>query len=281
MRILVAVDNHLETKFIVPQAAELAGNTWSNVTLLGICSAEKEVGDLADRLNAYRDVFLSHMEGEISPYARSRGEYRLVQQKKGVWEQHYEGGRGKKDLSLRIRCGSAGKNIVAESLDTNADLIVFGCSKGSGCEWPDDAVRKVVKNAECSVLVVKEEKKPQMIVCCLDQDTVTQHSIELINQLVTLYGAELEIAGVTDTKGLPGEVDRRMANILTYYTGQNIKAWIRSVDADSMKSFVAQAAEKNLVALWMGKESFLGKIFSRQRLMNLAIEAESSVLILR
>ena len=159
---------------------------------------------------------------------------------------------------------------------------MMGCGKGTGCEWPDDAVKKVVRNAGCSVLVVKEEKTPQMIVCCLDHDTVTQASIELINQLVTLYGAELEIVGVTDLmKGLPSDVDRRMAKILAYYTDQGIKAWIKSVDADSLKSFVDQAAEHNLVALWMGKESFLDKIFSRQRLVSLATDADSSILILR
>jgi len=87
--------------------------------------------------------------------------------------------------------------------------------------------------------------------------------------------------GVTGVNGLPSDVDRRMTRILTYYTDRNIKAWIKSVDAVSLKAFVAQAAEKNLVALWMGKESLLVKIFSRQRLVNLATDSESSILILR
>jgi nucleotide-binding universal stress UspA family protein len=281
MRILVAVDQNPETGFVVRQVADLAGNTWSNITLLGICESEDGVNELADRLNAYRNLFLSGIEDGVSPYGRPNTEYELIQQKKNVWDQKFEDNNGRKDLSCRIRCGVAGKAIVTEASEANADLIMMGCKQGTGCEWPEDAVKKVVRNAQCSVLVVKEEKKPQMIVGCLDHDTVTQASIELINQLVTLYGAELEIVGVTDLNGLPGDVDRRMAKILSYYTDQGIKAWIRSVNADSLKSFVVEAAGQNLVALWMGKESFLDKIFSRQRLVNLASDAESSILILR
>lgn len=281
MRILVAVDQSRNTGFVVDQVAHLAGNTWSNVTLLGICASENDVSQLAGQIDAYRNIFLSRIGGEVSPYARNDARYELVQQKKGVWNQQYKGKNGRKALNFRIRCGHAGRAIVAESADADADLIVMGCGEGAGCEWPDDAVKKVVRNAQCSVLVVKEENKPQMIVCCLDHDTVTQPSIELINQLVTLYGAELEIVGVTRVDGLPGDVDRRMARILAYYTDQGIKAWIRSVDAASLKSFVDQAAKQNLVALWMGKESFLDKIFSRQRLVNMAANAKSSILILR
>ncbi len=120
-----------------------------------------------------------------------------------------------------------------------------------------------------------------MIDCCLDHDTVSQASIELINQLVTLYHADLEIIGVADAKGLKSEVDRRMASILDYYVSRNIKAWVKVVDGLSLNSIIAQAAEKNLVAMWMGKESFLDKIFSKQRLGKLVTSAESSVLILR
>ena len=132
------------------------------------------------------------------------------------------------------------------------------------------------------MLVIKENKQPQMIVCCLDHDTVTQASIELINQLVTLYRVELEIIGVTEeTTGLKADVDRRMARILAYYTSRNIKAWVRLVDAPSLKKFIDQSAEKNLMAVWTGKHSFLDKIFSRQHIEDLATTASSSVLILR
>ncbi len=281
MRILAAVDQTNEPEFLIHQVAELAGNTLANVTFLGICPKEDAVNKMAERLNACRNMFLGRIDREVSPYPGNQVPYTLLELKKGIWNQKYEGKSGRKDLSFRIRCENAGKAIVAESEAAGADLAVIDCSGGGSGGWPDDAIRKVVRNEQCSVLIIKEEKKPRMIVCCLDQDTVTQSSIELINQLVTIYGAELEIVGIKKTAGLSSEVDRRMASILAYYTDQGIKAWIRLVDTGSLKKLVAQTSEKDLMALWMGRESLLDRILPRQRLVDLATNAESSILILR
>ncbi len=297
MRILVAVDQNPYSMNVVRQVAELAWNTWANVTLL--CVGEHapldtrntddllamggDVPDLVSMLSTYRGAFLNCFDKTDPPYGSSSIEHRLVREKKGVLRLDFPGHTGRKDLDLRIRFGRPSKEIVSESNEIQADLIVVGCHPGAGCKWENDAdvPEKIVKNADCSVFVVKEDQKPQMIVCCLDHDTVSQPSIELINQLVTLYNSELEIIGVTGENGLGADVDRRMTRILGYYTSRNIKAWVKLVDSASLKAFINQAAEKNLVALWTSKQSFLDKIFSRQHLGDLAKTAESSVLILR
>ncbi len=296
MRILVALDKNPYSEYVVRLVAELAGNTWAHVTLLGIGTnvspeeikssrSSTAVGedDLAATLDKYRETFLGYFNEADSPYGRHIAGYQLIPGKKGVLNLDYREQHKHKNLNVKIRVGDAGREILTESEQFGADLIVIGCYPGTGCKWGDDAdvCGKIVKNANCSVFVVKEEKKPQMIDCCLDHDTVSQASIELINQLVTLYHADLEIIGVADAGGLKADVDRRMARILDYYTSRNIKAWVKVVDGLSLNAIIAQAAEKNLVALWMGKESFLDKIFSRQRLGKLVTSAESSVLILR
>jgi len=292
MRILVAVDQNPYSERVIRLVAALAKNTWAHVTLLGIASDTQDFGesqsvgalhDLAAALDGYRKQFLGFFPDADSPYGRIGAGYRLVQGKKDIFNLEYPEQNERKDLKVRIRTGNAGKEILAESVQTEADLIVIGCDSKKRCQWPDDAdvPGKIVKNANCSVFVVKEEKKPRMIDCCLDHDTVSQASIELINQLVTLYQVELEIIGLADDKGLSADVDRRMARILEYYTSRNIKAWVKIVDTPSLNACIAQASENNLVALWMGKASFLDKIFSRQRLGHLVETAESSVLILR
>jgi nucleotide-binding universal stress UspA family protein len=296
MRILVALDKNPYSEYVVRLVAELAGNTWAHVTLLGIgtngspeevksSQSSSAVGeeDLAAVLDTYRKAFLGHFQETDSPYGRHTSGYQLIREKKNVLTLDYQEQHERKNLNVKIRVGNAGREILAESEQIEADLIVIGCDPGTGCKWSGaaDVCGKIVKNANCSVFVVKEEKKPQMIDCCLDHDTVSQASIELINQLVTLYHAELEIIGVADAGGLKTDVDRRMARILDYYTSRNIKAWVKVVDGLSLEAIIGQAAEKNLVALWMGKESFLDKIFSRQRLGKLVTNAESSVLILR
>lgn len=297
MRILVAVNKDPYSGYVVRQVAKMARNTWANVTLLCVgdqappegqpidtlSKSDGSVHDLANLLHSYSRQFCDCFEDADLLYGIHASEYHLVQEKKGVLSLDYPGKPGRKVLDLRIRFGSTSKEILAETAEAGADLIVIGCQPEQGSRWLNDAdiPEKVVNNAPCSVLVIKEEKQPQMIVCCLDHDTVSQASIELINQLVTLYNAELEIIGVTDANGLRADVDRRMARILAYYTSRNIKAWVKLVDGHSLNAFIAQAAEKNLVAVWTSKQSFLAKIFSRQHLEDLATQAESSVLILR
>ncbi len=292
MRILVAVDQNPYSEYVIRLVAALAKNTWAHVTLLGIAPSAQELvkslngrahHDLTAAMDGYRKRFLGFFPDTDSPYGHAATGYRLVQEKKGIFNLEYSEANERKALKVRIRAGNAGREILDESSQMEADLIVIGCDAKERCQWRDDAdvPGKIVKNASCSVFVVKEEKKPRMIDCCLDHDTVSQASIELINQLVTLYQVELEIIGLADAKGLSTDVDRRMASILEYYTSRNIKAWVKVVDAPSLNAFIDQASEKNLVALWMGKASFLDKIFSRQRLGHLVETAESSVLILR
>ncbi|MBA2882934.1 hypothetical protein HNR65_003290 [Desulfosalsimonas propionicica] len=278
MKILVEVGRQNKMESVILQVAELAANTWANVTFLGLCPSPEAVNDTAENLDASRSIFLSGISDDVSLYAAHKAPYKLIKLENGTWDQQYEGS-ARKDLRFRIRYGNPGKAVVTEAGHANADIVVKGSR--SHQHEPDETLKKVVSQAPCSVLIIREETKPQMIVCCLDQDTVSQSSMELINQLVSLYRAELEIVGITGAAGLSSEVDRRMASILSYYTDRNIKAWVRLVDAASLKTFVTQTEKDQLLALWMGRESLLDKIFSRQRIAGLAANAESSILILR
>jgi len=172
---------------------------------------------------------------------------------------------------------------LAEAEDEESDLIVLGCRKGRDCGWEEDSSvpQKVAKGARCSVLVAKEEKRPNKIVCCLDHDSVSQASLEMINQMVTLHQAELAIVGLTDSKRLREEVDRKMNEILSYYTTQKIKAWVSVIDASFLDTFIMEAAEKGLIAVWIGKKSLLRKFFTQDHVEKLTTIAQSSVLILR
>ncbi len=292
MRILVAVDKQPYSVYVVNQVAELAKNTWADVTLLGTDAGRPTAGepkedglghDMADVLTRYRNLFVRHIRDKDLPYALHGDGYRLRQDEKGVLTLDYGGENGRKNLNARIRFGNVVKEILAESAEGDMDLILIGCGKTGRCEWANhvNVPQKVAQSATCSVLIVKEEKIPEKIVCCIDQDRVSQASLELINQLVTLHHAELEIVGLKTGDDLKTGVDRRMAHILDYYKDRNIKAWIKLVDAPSLKSFISKSAGDNLVALWMGKESFLDKFFSKKLLENFVATATSSVLILR
>lgn len=293
MRILVAVDQHPYSAHVVKDVAKLAGNTWADVTLLGVGPKATDIGrslnragikhPLTEKLKNYRQNFLGHFKKEESPYEKRTCNYEFVEVKKGVWEELYICRGARKDLKIVLRSGNPVKEILAQSQEDESDLVAMGCYKKGDCQW-EGAVnlpQKVANNATCSVLVVKKEKQIRKIVCCLDQENISQKSIEMINQMVTLYQTELEIVGLTERSALKPMVEKNLNAILKYYNARQIKAWIKLVDTVSLASFISQEARRSMMALWMGEHSLLSKMFPRGKVDKLVQGSESSVLLLR
>jgi hypothetical protein len=293
MRILVAVDQHPYSAHVVKDVAKLAGNTWADVTLVGLGPKATDMDQpshragrkppLTEVLQNYRRNFLDHFEKTESPYEKRTGNYEFVEVKRGTWEELYICRGARKDLRILLRTGNPLKEILAQSQKDDSDLIIMGCDNAQGCQW-EGAInfpQKVANTATCSVLVVKQEKQIRKIVCCLDQENISQKSIEMINQMVTLYQTELEIVGLTDGTVLKPMVEKNLDAILKYYNTRQIKAWIKLVDDVSLTSFISQEARRSMMALWMGEHSFLSKIFSRGKVNKLIQGSESSVLLLR
>lgn len=293
MRILLAVDQQPYSAHAVNDVAKLAGNTWADVTLLGVGPKATEIGrstsraeikhPLAKKLKNYRRNFLDHFEKEESPYEKRSCNYEFVEVQKGIWEELYVCRGGRKDLKIVLRPGNPVKEILAQSYEDDSDLIAMGCHKKGDCQWEGaiNLPQKVANNASCSVLVIKEEKQIRKIVCCLDQENISQKSIEMINQMVTLYQTELEIVGLTDGTDLKPKVAKNLDAILKYYNSRQIKALIKLVPTASLESFISQEAKRSMMALWMGGQSILAKMFPRGKVDKLIQGSESSVLLLR
>jgi nucleotide-binding universal stress UspA family protein len=293
MRILLAVDQHPYSAHAVNDVAKLAGNTWADVTLLGVGLKATEIGrstnhaeikhPLAKKLRDYRRNFLDHFEKEESPYEKKSCSYEFVEVERGIWEELYICRGARKDLRTVLRPGNPVKEILAQSHEDDSDLIAMGCYKKGDCQWEGaiNLPQKVANNATCSVLVIKEEKQIRKIVCCLDQENISQKSIEMINQMVTLYQIELEIVGLTDGTALKPRVEKNLDAILKYYNARQIKAWIKLVATASLESFISQEARRSMMALWMGGQSILTKMFPRGKVDKLIQGSESSVLLLR
>ncbi len=292
MRILVALDASPYSTYVVHEVARLSMNTWADVTLLGVDTKKPDLSHgtswlsdepIVQKMQGFREEFLSYFKDEASsPYAKTRHRYELVPRGKGLWEEMCVC-RGRKEFRVRIRYGPAAKQVLSEAEEEQSDLIVVGCNQQEQCAWAQDrnAPEKIVKGAPCSVLVVKEEKKPNKIVCCLDHDRVSQESLELINQMLTLHQTNLALVGLAESDHLKEEVDQKMKEILKYYTDQKIKAWVCVLDVTMLDKFIADAAGKGIIALWMGQRSLIGKFFSEDRVGKLVRTARSSVLILR
>ena len=289
MRIVIAFDIHSYSARIVSEVAKLAANTWADMTMLGVqpsATGNTPAPALARQLKLYRNNFLTQFEGRELPYDDSADSLEF-KGKGNVWELvgYSQEGDSRKKLLVKIRAGEPVKVILAEANEQESDLIVLGCTKGLDCQWNGltGLPQRVAKSADCSTLVIKEKKSPDTITCFLDQTYVSQSSLEMINQIVTLYHAELKIIGLTDSQGGFGNerVENRMAEILRYYADRKINAWIKLVRPEDLEEYVAQVSRENMIALWMGKKSLLGKIFSRDLVGKLVNSSQSSVLILR
>ena len=293
MRILVAVDQHPYSAHVVKDVAKLAGNTWADVTFLGVGPKATDIGrssnragikhPLTEKLRNYRRNFLDHFEKEESPYEKRSFNYEFVEVKRGVWEELYICRGARKDLKIVLRSGNPVKEILAQSQEDDSDLIAMGCYKKGDCQWKGtiNLPQKVANNATCSVLVVKQQKQIRKILCCLDQENISQGSIEMINQMVTLYQTELEIVSLTDGTAMKPLVEKNLDAILKYYNARKIKAWIKLVDVVSLASFISQEASRSMMALWMGEHSLLSKMFPKGKVDKLIQGSESSVLLLR
>jgi nucleotide-binding universal stress UspA family protein len=293
MRILVAVDQHPYSAHVIKDVAKLAGNTWADVTLLGVGPKAMDIGrsssragiknPLTEKLKKYRRSFLDQFEKEESPYEKSRCSYEFIEVKRGIWEELYICRGVRKDLKIMLRSGTPVKEILAQIQEDDSDLVAMGCYKEGDCQWEGEInlPQKVANNATCSVLVVKEEKQISKIVCCLDQENISQKSIEMINQMVTLYQTELEIVGLTDRTKLRPKVEKNLEAILKYYNTRQIKAWIKLVETGSLDTFISQEARRSMMALWLGGQSIFTKMFPRGKVDKLIQGSKSSVLLLR
>jgi hypothetical protein len=289
MRILTVFDVQSYSEGIVTEVAKLAANTWADITMLAVQPDKSGTGSpdkhLAETLRDYRRIFIEQFSGNDLPYGEAADETNFTFTN-DCWQLGGPGpkGRGRKKLIVKIRRGDTVKEILAEAKDQESDLIVLGCTKGLDCQWSGeiDLPQKIAKRAACSVLVIKEKTLPDTIVCCLDQVHVSQASLEMINQIVTLHQAELKLIGLTGTKTInQNEVEHKMAEILRYYTARKISAWIKLVSLDTLEEYVARASREGMIGLWIGKKSLLKKIFSRDLVGRLVNSSRSSVLILR
>jgi nucleotide-binding universal stress UspA family protein len=292
MRILVAADENPYSKYAAREAARLAINTWADVTILGVQAPPpaKEGASqwLTDHplnlaLHRYREDFLKGGGGEESPYAMDKWQYEWLPVKTGLWEELLVCRGARKDLKVHLRAGNIAQGILAEAREEEADLVILGCTKGEQCQWagPSPVPQGVVSDADCSVLLVKEEQSVTGILACLDQSYISQDSLEMINQMATIHKAKLELIGLSQEGAMKRDVYRRLIEIGDYYEDRQIEVKTRLTPIADFESFVGHELKQNLLALWMGKRSLLDRFFPRDWVGRFVSKCQTSVLIMR
>ncbi len=288
MKILFAGDEHPYSAYALNEVIRLANNTWADVTLLAVAAADTgakpgEDHTLGRALHGYRETFLERAGGEGSPYALGAPGFEWIPVKGGQWEELLVSRGAKKDVTVRLRYGNEAQEIVAEARDEESDLIVLGCTQGAQCIWQGSAPvpQKVVNDAGCSVLLVKEEQPISRILACLDQSYISQDSLEMINQMATIHGAQLELVGLSQGGDMKKDVYRRLIEIGDYYEDRQIKVSTRLTEIAEFEDFIGKELKQDLLALFMGKKSLLDRFFPRDWAGRFVSQCQTSVLVMR
>lgn len=288
MKILFAGDEHPYSAYALNEAIRLASNTWADVTLLAVAAADtggKPVEDhtLGRALHGYRETFLERAGGEGSPYALGAPRFEWIPVKGGQWEELLVSRGAKKDVTVHLRYGNEAQEILAAARDEESDLIVLGCTQGAQCIWQGSAPvpQKVVNDAGCSVLLVKEEQPISRILACLDQSYISQDSLEMINQMATIHGAQLELVGLSQGGDMKKDVYRRLIEIGDYYEDRQIKVTTRLTEVAEFEGFIGKELQQDLLALFMGKKSLLDRFFPRDWAGRFVSKCQTSVLVMR
>lgn len=284
MKILVALDAKEYSKNILKEVARLAQNTLADIIFLGVRDsggAQKPQSLMTNTLIKYRHDVCNYFNPEELPYGELPSE-EFSRLEQGDWVLS---SKGMKEFTLRISSGSVARQVVTVAAEMECDLVILGCSGKLGCEWDGEmnVPLRIAKDASCSVLVIKQPKRSDQIVSILDQSIVSQDSLELVNQLVTLHEAGLKIVGVKEKMAgsKQDEMEKRMIELIRYYNERGIDAWVKLIGGSEVKEYVTVSSREAIVALWLGKQSLLKKLFSLGMVDKLLENTRSSLLILR
>jgi nucleotide-binding universal stress UspA family protein len=294
MRILFAGDEHPYSEYALKETIKLAANTWADVTLLGLHPAASSKDSLrtaawpaqlpiGDSIRRYRDIFLNSWAKGESPYEMQDGRYEWIPLKDGRWEETKVMRGSRKDFRVRVRIGNPGTEVLAEAGEDQIDLIILGCTKGDKCLWEASLPipQEVVNDAQCSVLLVKEEQPVNRILACLDQGYISQESLEMINQMVTIHGAQLELVGLSQNGDMNKSVYTRLIEIGDYYSDRQVEIKTRLTDVNEFEQFITSEVREDLLALWVGKKSLISRFFSKDWIGRFVSKCQTSVLVMR
>lgn len=284
MKILLAVDDSLYSRYAAEEAIDVAFNSRAEVSILGLNNGNGGAPqpELTQLMDVYRNKFLSHQPEDENPYSPNRTATEWLEVRPGVWEELLVLQGAQKRLRTLVRKGDVSQ-ILAEDAGDDYDLIVLGCgptgqSLGGAAVGP---LMKVIEDARASVLLVKEDQTINKIVCCLDRTDVPQSSLEMINQMATIHAANLELLGITREGWLQMEVDSQLTGLWNYFDSSQEKVVTGFKEHGELRDFVSNEARPDLLVVWRGEKSLMKRLFPKKWLSELVAQSQSSILILR
>ena len=115
--------------------------------------------------------------------------------------------------------------------------------------------QKVAADADCSVLLVKEEQPITRILACLDQTYISQESLEMMNQMVTIHGAPGVYRPQPGGRPEKGSL-HPFIEIGDYYEDRQVKVTTRLTEVADFENFLARNSSKTCWPCGWGRNPF-------------------------
>lgn len=147
LRTILVVDGSPQARRAIEFLCTLSPANWARVTVLNVADAKVSPLTGAGSIGRRSIVNTLPIAGQIVPYAAKACAVEAIKRLQ----------RCRTRGEIAIRFGEPADEILSAAREYNASLIVIGTRGQTHTEpfRPDDVAHKVIKNAACSVLVVR------------------------------------------------------------------------------------------------------------------------------
>lgn len=189
-------------------------------------------------------------------------------------------------FSYVVEEGLVAENIALYANSNNIDFIIIGTSGASGIEalFAGSNTVKVMESTKCPILIIPRKVKhtsPSLFVYATDLQEDNEKIVNEILEITRIFNAELQLLHIRNEEGLElVNSEASLNTILKMHSNENVRQKVITVD-DSVKEIEEYAKNKaDILIMTFKKNSFLDKLFKRNRTEKIAYDAQIPLLIL-
>jgi len=150
---------------------------------------------------------------------------------------------GGHDYNYLHKSGSVAKEIVTAAAESDAQLIIMGTHGVTGFQefWMGSNAYKVVTQAHCPVLTMKEEVNPtefKKIILPIDTSFESRQKVPVAISLAKKFGSEVHIVGVSIDKDK--EAEYRIGSYMRQVQHALNEAGVKNVSAQRLGGNITQ-----------------------------------------
>jgi nucleotide-binding universal stress UspA family protein len=203
--------------------------------------------------------------------------------------------RVKKETGLNagtnIRTGKIYNEIVEESEDINASMIIMGTTGASTLKkkFLGSNASRVIKEALCPVITIKgheHRKGCKRIVLPLDLTKETRQKVDKTIELAKLFGSTIHIITILETTDefLINKLTRQLAQVKEVIEEFNVPCTSELIDDKSVYDGIIKYAQKinaDLIVIMTQNETQISDLFIASSAQDVINHSETPVLCIR